>query len=139
MNFVALVGRTTKDFSVFETKNGMKVAKSTVAVDKGFGDKKKTSFIGITVFGKTAEFCDRYVKKGDAVELTGSIDTGSYKKSDGTTVYTTDILVDEIKKLSSGSSTRANTSEKDNFVQYAEPQAEPQLDGFAQVDIDMPF
>lgn len=137
MNFVALVGRTTKDFSVFETKNGMKVAKSTVAVDKGFGEKKKTSFIGITVFGKTAEFCDRYVKKGDAVELTGSIDTGSYKKSDGTTVYTTDILVDEIKKIGGG--THANAEKRDNFVQYVDTPAAEIPAGFEQVDIDLPF
>lgn len=137
MNFVALVGRTTKDFSVFETKNGMKVAKSTVAVDKGFGEKKKTSFIGITVFGKTAEFCDRYVKKGDAVELTGSIDTGSYKKSDGTTVYTTDILVDEIKKIGGG--THADAGKRDNFVQYVDTPAAEIPAGFEQVDIDLPF
>lgn len=137
MNFVALVGRTTKDFSVFETKNGMKVAKSTVAVDKGFGEKKKTSFIGITVFGKTAEFCDRYVKKGDAVELTGSIDTGSYKKSDGTTVYTTDILVDEIKKIGGG--THASAEKRDNFVQYVDTPAAEIPAGFEQVDIDLPF
>jgi single-strand DNA-binding protein len=108
-----------------------------VAVDKGFGEKKKTSFIGITVFGKTAEFCEKYIKKGDAVELTGSIDTGSYKKSDGTTVYTTDILVDEIKKI--GGMRSADAGKKDDFVQYTEMEEAGIPEGFSQIDIDLPF
>lgn len=137
MNLVLLTGRTTKDFSMYSTQNGASIAKSIVAVDKGFGEKKKTSFIGITAFGKTAEFCNSYVNKGDLIEVVGSIETGQYKRSDGTTVFTTDILVDEIKKLST-SKGQTEARKRDDFVKYdnSESTAEPQ---YAQLDEDMPF
>ena len=63
------------------------------------GRTTRTDFIPITVFGKQADFCSQYVAKGDLVEVKGHIVTGSYKKNDGTTVYTTDVNVDDIKKL----------------------------------------
>lgn len=101
MNLVVITGRTTKDFETYSSKSGSMVAKCTLAVDSGFGDNKRTDFISITTFGKTAEFCSQYINKGDMAEVRGHIVTGSYKKSDGTTVYTTDVNVDEIKKLQS--------------------------------------
>lgn len=100
MNLAVISGRTTKDFETYTSKSGSMVAKCTLAVDSGFGDNKRTDFINITTFGKTAEFCSQYINKGDMAEVRGHIVTGSYKKSDGTTVYTTDVNVDEIKKLS---------------------------------------
>lgn len=99
MNLAVISGRTTKDFETFTTKTGTTIAKTAIAVDSGFGDKKHTDFIPITVFGKQADFCSQYVAKGDLVEVKGHIVTGSYKKTDGTTVYTTDVNVDDIKKL----------------------------------------
>lgn len=99
MNLAVISGRTTKDFETFTTKTGTTIAKTNLAVDSGFGENKHTDFIPITVFGKQADFCSQYVTKGDLVEVKGHIVTGSYKKSDGTTVYTTDVNVDDIKKL----------------------------------------
>ena len=107
MNIAIITGRTTKDFEAFTTKTGTMIAKNNVAVDSGFGDNKRTDFIPITVFGKTAEFCSNYIRKGDLVEVRGHIVTGSYKKSDGTTVYTTDVNAEEIKKLQSRAKTEA--------------------------------
>lgn len=105
MNIAIITGRTTKDFEAFTTKTGTMIAKNNIAVDSGFGDNKRTDFIPITVFGKTAEFCSNYIRKGDLVEVRGHIVTGSYKKSDGTTVYTTDVNAEEIKKLQSRAKT----------------------------------
>lgn len=99
MNLAIITGRTTKDFESYQSKTGTVIAKSTIAVDSGFGDNKRTDFINITAFGKTAEFCNQYVNKGDLIEVRGHIVTGSYAKQDGTRVYTTDVNVDEIKKL----------------------------------------
>lgn len=110
MNLAVISGRTTKDFETFTTKTGTTIAKTAIAVDSGFGDKKHTDFIPITVFGKQADFCSQYVAKGDLVEVKGHIATGSYKRSDGTTVYTTDVNVDDIKKLQGNSKTKAEFS-----------------------------
>jgi len=99
MNLAVITGRTTKDFETYTSKTGTMIAKTNVAVDSGFGDNKRTDFIPVTAFGKTAEFCSQFINKGDLVEVRGHIVTGSYKKTDGTVVYTTDVNVDDIKKL----------------------------------------
>ena len=128
MNLAIISGRTTKDFETFTSKTGTTIAKTNVAVDSGFGDNKKTDFIPITVFGKQADFCTQYVAKGDLVEIRGHIVTGSYQKNDGTTVHTTDVNVDDIKKL------QGKKVEKTEEVQATMPEV-----SFTEINEDIPF
>lgn len=128
MNLAVISGRTTKDFETFTTKTGTMVAKTNLAVDSGFGENKRTDFIPITVFGKQADFCSQYVTKGDLVEVKGHIVTGSYKKTDGTTVYTTDVNVDDIKKL------QGKKVEKTEEIQATMPEV-----SFTEINEDIPF
>lgn len=97
MNLVALIGRTTKDVDI-RYNNDLAIARVTLAVDRK-GKDQPTDFINCVSFGKTAETLSKYVGKGQKVGITGRIQTGSYKKQDGSTVYTTDIVVDGIDFL----------------------------------------
>jgi len=128
MNLAIISGRTTKDFETFTSKTGTTIAKTNIAVDSGFGDNKRTDFIPITVFGKQADFCTQYVSKGDLVEIRGHIVTGSYQKNDGTTVHTTDVNVDDIKKL------QGKKVEKTEEVQATMPEV-----SFTEINEDIPF
>lgn len=94
MNLVVLVGRLTKDP---EVKTGQTtIAEYSLAVDKRFKreGQPKADFIHCVVFGKGAEFADEYLKKGMKIGVTGRIQTGSYTARDGSTRYTTDVIVD---------------------------------------------
>ena len=74
MNSVALIGRLTKDPEIRyipESQNA--VASFTMAVDRPFSKEKQADFIRITVFGKTAENCERFLAKGRLVAVNGSI------------------------------------------------------------------
>ena len=71
------------------------VCKFTIAIDDGYGEKKRTNFIPITVFGKQAESCERFLGKGQRVAVQGKIQTGSYEKN-GQTVYTTDVIANMV-------------------------------------------
>ena len=128
MNLAIISGRTTKDFETFTSKTGTTIAKTNIAVDSGFGDNKRTDFIPITVFGKQADFCTQYVAKGDLVEVRGHIVTGSYQKNDGTKVHTTDVNVDEIKKL------QGKKVEKTEEIQATMPEV-----SFTEINEDIPF
>lgn len=128
MNLAIISGRTTKDFETFTSKTGTTIAKTNIAVDSGFGDNKRTDFIPITVFGKQADFCTQYVSKGDLVEIRGHIVTGSYQKNDGTKVNTTDVNVDDIKKL------QGKKVEKTEEVQATMPEV-----SFTEINEDIPF
>ena len=102
MNRVILMGRLTRDPEVRYTTgdNQMAIARYTLAVDRRFtrggnNDGNNADFIPCVVFGKSAEFTERYLKKGTKIAVTGRIQTGSYTNRDGVKVYTTDIIVDD--------------------------------------------
>ena len=95
MNRVTLIGRATKDPSISYAQNGgMTIARYTLAVDRR-GKDQQADFISCVAFGKSAEFAEKYLKKGTKIAVNGRLQTGSYKNKDGQTVYTTDIVVEE--------------------------------------------
>lgn len=100
MNSVCLIGNLTRDPDVrYSTgSNPTAIGKFSVAVNDGYGDKKRTSFISVVVFGKQAENCQRFLFKGSKVAIRGHIQTGSYEK-DGRKIYTTDVVADQVEFL----------------------------------------
>lgn len=95
MNKVFLIGNLTKDPEVRYTtgEEPTAVCRFTVAVNEGYGEKKKTSYPSVVVFGKQAENCERFLVKGSKVAINGKIQTGSYEGQNGK-VYTTDVIAD---------------------------------------------
>ena len=104
MNSVVLIGRLTRDPEVRYTDGQMAIASFTVAIDRPVrsGGEKKTDFPRVTVFGKQAENCERFLTKGRLVGVQGRIQTGSYKTQSGETRYTTDVVADRVEFLEWG-------------------------------------
>ena len=97
INNVVLTGRITRNLELKQTSNNNSSLNITLAVERTFKDQngqKQTDFISCKAFGKRAEIIAQYCQKGDLIGITGSIQTGSYQKQDGSTVYTTDVMVD---------------------------------------------
>ena len=98
MNRVILHGRMTRDPEVRYTNGGSSVASFTVACDRRVknGDKWEDSpdFPRCVSFGKTAEFIEKWFRKGSEIVVEGSVRTGSYTDKNGQKVYTTDIWVE---------------------------------------------
>ena len=99
MNKAVLVGRLTRDPEVRYSQgdNTTAVARYTVAVDRRFKrDGEPTAdFIPCVVFGRSAEFAEKYFRQGMRVSVSGRIQTGSYTNKDGMKVYTTEVIVEE--------------------------------------------
>lgn len=99
MNKVVLVGRLTRDPEVRYSRgeNQTAVCRYTLAVDRRFKkeNEQNADFISCIVFGKPAEFAEKYFQKGLRISICGRIQTGSYTNRDGTKVYTTDVVVEE--------------------------------------------
>lgn len=105
MNQVILIGRLTKDPETRYTSGSqMAVCTFTLAVDRPTkqGEEKKADFPRITVFGRQAENCEKYLSKGKKVAVQGRIQTGSYQNSQGQKVYTTDVIAERIEFLEWG-------------------------------------
>jgi single-strand DNA-binding protein len=82
----------------------MAVASFSLAIDRpvSAGKEKQADFPRVTVFGKQAETCERYLAKGRMVAVQGRIRTGSYKNKEGATVYTTEVVADRVEFLEWG-------------------------------------
>ena len=104
MNSVVLIGRLTKDPEVAYLDSGTAIGRFTLAVDRitKSGEERKADFIRITVFGKQAENCAKFITKGRQVAVEGRIQTGSYQNKNGDTVYTTDVIANRVEFLSGG-------------------------------------
>ncbi len=147
MNSVVLIGRLTRDPEVrYTAATQMAVATFTVAIDRPVraGGEKQTDFPRVTVFGKQAENCEKYLAKGRLVGVQGRIQTGSYQNKDGVTVYTTDVVADRVEFLEWGDRPQRNVQsqepqdEKTRQTSMAEIQPEIPS-GFEPIEDDVPF
>ena len=105
MNSVVLIGRLARDPELSYTPSTQTaVCHFTLAVDRPRrqGEDRGADFIRITVWGRQAETCDRYLSKGRQVAVMGRIQTGSYKNREGVTVYTTEVIADRVEFLGGG-------------------------------------
>lgn len=105
MNHVILIGRLARDPELSYTPNTQTACcRFNLAVDrpKRNGEDQGADFIRITVWGRQAETCDRYLSKGRQIAVQGRIQTGSYKNRSGETVYTTDVVAERVEFLGGG-------------------------------------
>ena len=97
MNKVVLVGRLTRDPEVRYSQgdSATAVARYTLAVDRRFRrDGEPTAdFIPCVIFGRSAEFAEKYFRQGLKVSISGRIQTLSYTYKVGVKVYTTEVIV----------------------------------------------
>ncbi len=146
LNKVILIGRTTKDVDLRKTSSGTAVATFTLAVDNRFVQKdgqNTADFISCVAWNSTAEFMNNYVKKGSLVAVEGRIQTRNYDNKDGNRVYVTEVVVETLKSLGSGSRTSERSG--NNFDGY-EPTNSGNMDYDTSVDVsydisddDLPF
>ena len=103
MNKVQLLGRLARDPETKYTSGDkpLAICRFTLCVNrmKDKEGKQETDFISCKALGARAEAIQQFVVKGDRLCITGSWQTGSYKKEDGTTVYTNECLVESIDFL----------------------------------------
>lgn len=103
MNVVIISGRLGRDPEIRYTQNNTAVCKFTLAVSRQLSKEQRehggpdVDWIGITVFGRQAEICEKYLSQGSMVTVSGRIQTGSYKDKEGRTVYTTDVIANRVE------------------------------------------
>jgi single-strand DNA-binding protein len=113
MNKVILIGRLGKDPEERTTSGGTRVSNFSLATDSyhnGNGEKT-TEWHRIVVFGKVAEQCNQYLKKGRLVCIEGSLQTRSWEKAPGEKHYFTDIVASRVAFLDSKGSKSSDPTE----------------------------
>ena len=114
MNKVILMGRLTRDPEVrySQSNTSMAIARFTVAVDRRFKrDGQPTAdFINCTAFGRTAEFVEKYFRKGSRILLDGELQNDNYQGKDGNMVYGFQVVVNNVEFAESAAQAGNNTS-----------------------------
>jgi single-strand DNA-binding protein len=135
MNSVHLIGRLTRDPELRYTTSQMAVATFSMAIDRPTraDREKETDFPRVTVFGKQAENCEKYLAKGMMVAIQGRLQTGSYTKKNGDKVFTTDVVAERVEFIEWKDAKQSNGTAKATFNDDDIP------DGFEQLNEDVPF
>ena len=121
MNKVILIGRLVRDPELRYTQSNQAVCSFTLAVDKKLSREKReeaeaagrptADFPRIIVWGKMGENASRYLFKGGQCAVNGRIQTGSYQDSEsGKTIYTTDIIAENVEFLSKSSQSESKSN-----------------------------
>lgn len=119
MNKVILMGRLTRDPEIRYTQGETPtaVARYTLAVNRTYKRQGEpdADFINCVVFGRGAEFAEKYLRHGMRIVISGRIQTGSYTGRDGSRMYFTNIVVETQEFAESKASGSAETGE-DGFM-----------------------
>lgn len=105
VNKVILIGNLGRDPEVKYMPSGDAAVNLAIATtdswkDKNTGEKKEaTEWHRVAAFGKLAEICGQYLKKGSQVYIEGALRTRKYTDKDGVEKYATEIRADEMRML----------------------------------------
>lgn len=96
LNKAMLIGRLGQDPEVRYTQSNTAVANFSLATNERFKDRngefqERTEWHRIVAWGRTAEICQEYLKKGSLVYIEGPIQTREWEDKDGQKKYTTEV------------------------------------------------
>lgn len=108
LNKATLIGNLGADPEMRATPNGQSVANFRIATSETYTDKQgqkqeRTEWHRIVVWGKLAELCGEYLKKGRQCYIEGRLQTREWTDKDGNKKYTTEVVAQDITFLRDGS------------------------------------
>lgn len=118
MNSLILSGYVGKDPEVRVTQSGMTIANFSLGVNRRFS-KDKTDWFNCTAFNKTAEFIEKYIRKGNQIVLEGEIQNDNYEKA-GKKVYGFKVIADQVEFADSKQSKEEPKQEDPAWMQATE-------------------
>jgi single-strand DNA-binding protein len=139
VNKVILIGNLGKDPELRYLPSGGPVVKFSLATGARWKDKdgqlqERTDWHNIVAFGRTAEVCNEYLKKGSPIYVEGRIQTRSYDDRDGNKRWMTEIIAQSVNML--GRKDEVEVSEA--VEQSSEPGGPAGAESQSQDD-DLPF
>lgn len=101
MNVLTIVGNLGQDPELRTSQEGSSVCTFSVATRRAGGGEDGADWHRVVAFGKTADLCAAYLKKGRQVGVTGRVTYRSYEK-DGVTKYITEVIAGNVEFLGGG-------------------------------------
>lgn len=144
LNKAMIIGRLGQDPDVRYTQSNTAVANLSIATSERYKDnmgewKEQTEWHRVVAWGRLAEICQEYLKKGSQVYIEGPIQTRKWEDKEGQTRYTTEIKALTMTMLDSkGSGGSGDAPQKPDNSQPVSSSVDLNED-FDDIDDDLPF
>ena len=133
MNKWTFSGGLGDDCKVEATRNGKTICRFSVAVNSGYGDNKKTTWVNCAILDKRAEGgLPQYLVKGQKVLIDGECTLEKWQAQDGTERQALKVIVGEIELIGE------RKQQAQQAPQLTQQQAQPAVDNFVP-NSDIPF
>ncbi len=145
LNKALLIGNLTRDPELRYVPSGSAVASFTVATNRVYklqtGEKKEeTSFIRVVVWGRLAEVCGEYLKKGNPVFVEGRLQSRSWDGPDGQKRSALEVIATNIQFLkSSGGGAPRETADTVGKEEMADIQLDDMSGISSKGEEEVPF
>ena len=143
-NKIIILGNLTRDIELRYLPSGTALANTAIATSRKFKDKagenqEETCFVDLTIFGKTAEVANQYLKRGSKVLIEGRLKFEQWTDKDGGKKSKHKVAVESLKMLGTKEdkpNQEAKYYEKQRPVPPMPPKKElPEID----IDDEIPF
>ncbi len=146
VNKAIIVGRLGNDPEIRYTQNGTAVATLSLATTERWknqqgNQEERTEWHRVVFFGRLAEICGEYLRKGSQIYVEGSLRTNKYTDRNGIERYSTEINGREMQMLGGGGG-GSNTQNAHEPPARESPPREVTNEDFADFDepnSDIPF
>ena len=128
VNKVIIIGNVGADPELRYTPGGTAVANFNVATNESWTDnngerQERTEWHRIVVWGRLAEICNQYLRKGSKIYVEGRLQTRSWEGQDGQKRYTTEVVAREMQMLDGrGDMESGGGGASNNYGNAAQPQ-----------------
>ena len=139
VNKVILIGNLGKDPEVRQAQSGATVTTFSIATSEAWNNKdgqreERTEWHRVVTFGKLADICGKYLKKGKQVYIEGRLQTRSWDDRDGNKRYTTEIVATTMTMLG-----RAGEAPSESYAPPIQEERVPGGPPSGPEDDDIPF
>ena len=125
MNVLIISGNITRDVEMAKTKEGVSIAKGSLAVNKG---KDKADFVSFAAFNANADYLGQYGSKGARAEIVGRLESRKYTDKEGNERTVWECIVDKVHVFSKSDKPREEKPATPEDAYYSAP-----------VEDDLPF
>lgn len=114
INNVTIIGRLTKDPEVKYTSTGMAICNISIANNSGTKEKPEVSYFDVIAFGKIAETCAKYLKKGSQISVSGYLRQNRWQNSEGKTMSRVEIVANGVQFIGGQKTDAPVSNQSDN-------------------------
>ena len=114
LNQCAFIGNLGKDPEAKAMPSGDPISTFSIACSWKTKDKEGVEWVPVVAFGKLAEICNNYLRKGSKVYISGKFRTRSWEK-DGSKHYRTEIIADNLEMLGGKSEPQQQPQQTNEF------------------------